>query len=237
MADENLSRIDAYNLAAVPKLSRQAHARILEEGTRAVQEELRLKVDGWCGPKTIAAVEGLEGAQSGEAPSTGSSGLVPVPKGRSGIRSVYGAFEYEESTTQRGAIVIDKAWSRKNIVGVYLHTGKRVWLHRLVADEFRRLFEKACAASGYTPERIGTWVARHILWNPEKALSTHSWGIAVDFDSRLNRYGVPVLETKLGQHPAFVEVFEDAGWVWGGRWGDPDTGRGCDAMHFQRARV
>jgi len=226
VTDENLSRIDAYNLAAYPKLSRQAHARLLEEGTRVVQEDLRLKVDGWCGPKTSAALEGLEGAQSGEPAQPES---LIIPKGRAGVRDVYGAFEYEESTEQRGAIVIDRAWSRKNIVGVYLHTGKRVWLHRLVADEFRVLFKRACAASGYTPERIGTWVARHILWNPEKALSTHSWGIAIDFDSRKNGYGKT--DTLIRQHPAFIAVFEDAGWIWGGRWSTPDD------MHVQRARV
>jgi hypothetical protein len=55
-------------------------------------------------------------------------------------------------------------------------------------------------------------------------LSTHSWGIAIDFDSYRNG---------LGNHhhciPMFaVEAFEKRGWVWGGRWKTPD------AMHFQR---
>lgn len=53
-------------------------------------------------------------------------------------------------------------------------------------------------------------------------LSVHSWGLAVDFNADSNELG-----TVGDMQPAFVACFEDAGFVWGGRWERPDP------MHFQ----
>jgi hypothetical protein len=93
-----------------------------------------------------------------------------------------------------------------------------------------RLYEEACKLSEYTPVKIGMYVPRHTMWNPNKSLSTHSWGIAFDIDWNLNPYGKKE-GTRLRQDETsmnFVHVFEDAGWTWGGRW------RTADDMHFQR---
>jgi hypothetical protein len=61
-----------------------------------------------------------------------------------------------------------------------------------------------------------------------RTLSTHSWGCAIDIDPERNGMGdsSPAMSLRV------VEMFEDAGWVWGGRW----KGRACDGMHFQRAK-
>ena len=56
-------------------------------------------------------------------------------------------------------------------------------------------------------------------------LSTHSWGIAVDFAVATNQLGTPG-----DMDRGIVEIFEAAGWTWGGRWGRPDP------MHFAAAR-
>lgn len=53
--------------------------------------------------------------------------------------------------------------------------------------------------------------------------STHSWGLAGDFDTaRLPLGSDPAL-----MNPAIVQVFESIGFTWGGRWKRPDP------QHFQ----
>lgn len=55
--------------------------------------------------------------------------------------------------------------------------------------------------------------------------STHAWGIAVDVAVGSNPLGAtPTLD------PRVVAVFEEHGFVWGGRWSRPD------GMHFQAAQ-
>ena len=55
-------------------------------------------------------------------------------------------------------------------------------------------------------------------------LSTHSWGIAIDIDPKHNALGTP------GRMPRWVvRIFEDIGFIWGGRW----KASRCDPMHFQ----
>jgi hypothetical protein len=52
--------------------------------------------------------------------------------------------------------------------------------------------------------------------------SVHSWGMGIDVNATDNPLGhVPTLT------PEFVACFEDAGFVWGGRW------HKADGMHFQ----
>jgi len=67
-------------------------------------------------------------------------------------------------------------------------------------------------------------VGRHMLWDPSRPLSVHSWGAALDFDAHWNGYG-----SQGDINPAFVRIMEEHGFVWGGRW-DPSH---RDAMHFQ----
>lgn len=56
------------------------------------------------------------------------------------------------------------------------------------------------------------------------SLSTHSWGIAIDFDPANNAMGDTTPKLPLW----VVDIFEEHGWSWGGRW----LGRNCDGMHF-----
>ena len=54
--------------------------------------------------------------------------------------------------------------------------------------------------------------------------STHSWGIAIDFNVSTNPMG------RAGDmDPRLVALMEDFGFVWGGRW----SGASKDPMHFQ----
>lgn len=82
-------------------------------------------------------------------------------------------------------------------------------------------------------KKAGMW--DHILtfdggynWRPQRGsrrLSMHGFGGALDFNADTNE-----LNTKGDMHPGVVEVFENHGWEWGGRWRRPDP------MHFQYAR-
>lgn len=214
-----------WNLRQVESgvLEGESLGEVIRRGALSIQKEHGLEEDGLCGPATLGAIE-----PEGGSISVGSL-EIPLNK-RSHIARVYGTFDYEESEKQRGAIIIDRAWVRENIVKVTFHTGKHTWCHRGIADEMRDLYEQACRKSGYTPKSAWSWVARHQRWDPKRPLSLHSWGCCIDFDPKLNGVG-PVENSKLYQHPEFVEVFEDAGWTWGGRWK-----RYPDAMHFQRTK-
>jgi hypothetical protein len=186
-------------------------------GISEVQRRYGLVPDGKAGPQTQKVLAAL------------AAGKVPIPTGRSGVEFTYGKFNYAEA--QGGRIQISPAWVRENIVGVKLHTGKSVQFHRLAAAEFARLFEAACKTSGYTPASVQTFVPRHTLWDPSKSLSLHSWGIAVDFDPPVNPMGGKNSRLRTPQGQAFVQVFTDAGWTWGGAWAMRDD------MHFQRANA
>lgn len=56
-------------------------------------------------------------------------------------------------------------------------------------------------------------------------LSTHSWGIAIDLNTRTNPLG-----SKGDMPEALIRIFEDHGFYWGGRFSRPDP------MHFQFAK-
>jgi hypothetical protein len=64
-------------------------------------------------------------------------------------------------------------------------------------------------------------------WRPKSSglqLSTHCWGIAVDFRVATCQRG-----TRGDMPPAIVELFESEGVMWGGQW----FGAHCDPQHLQ----
>lgn len=127
-----------------------------------------------------------------------------------------------------GKVKVDPSWIAANIVAVQLFDGKQVQLHKAVAAEFAKAYQAAVQSSGYHPRQVQTFVTRHINWDARKPLSNHSYGIAVDFDPSANPRGAKL--GKLDATPAFVQAFEAAGWVWGGKWRAATR----DAMHFER---
>ena len=188
---------------------------------RAFQAVSGLKVDGVVGKRTLAAADAI---------LKGRGADTSIPRNR---RALEANAAYGKPSWTRGngrSVDLDDAWEAQNIRTFVLHTGQRRRLHRLVGDEFVRLFEEACKASGYTPASVQTYNPR-VIGGTER-LSLHAYGLAFDVDPQLNPWGGRP-DAPLRQHPEFVAVFEAEGWTWGGRWKD---GKGDD-MHFQRCGI
>lgn len=211
---EWLPQIALNDMAEAANLDASCHSR--EELTRAYQEIAGLEVDGWPGVMTAQALYG--------------SG-VPIPRNRTAVERAVSDGDW--CTTGRGRGV-EWVTGRPDVTRVRLYDGAKVRLWQPIADEFERLYDLAVHASGYHPKSVAGYVPR-VIGGTDR-LSMHAYGIAVDFDPRDNPWGgrrnngSPSL---MRQHPMFHEVFEWAGWTWGGRW---RGGRGDD-MHFQRAGV
>ena len=231
-----------WNLVQVTggALSGEVLGELIRRGARIVQDEADLKVDGLAGPATISEIEAQLNLDENNSKRgrTGKRRPIPdhvaIPTSR-GVELVYGSPRYQSHPSKPGAIIMEKKWVRENIVKCTMHNGLVTWCHRLVCEEWVRLFEKACTVSGYTPTKVWSWVARRKMWRDDKGVSMHAYGVAFDVDPALNKYGMSK-GTPLHEHPSFVDVFENAGWTWGGRWGDQETGRGCDPHHFERVR-
>lgn len=156
-------------------------------------------------------------------------------------QTVFGRFDYSEARPA-GAVKIEAGWVAAHIqeieTPILAHTGfRKISVHRKAAAPFRRVFEKIAAAG--LEDRIktcaGTWVARHMGWDPARALSSHSWGVAIDLNARWNGYGaVPAALGSTGSVRELVPIFESEGFAWGGYF---EPLKLSDGMHFELSRL
>lgn len=159
------------------------------------------------------------------------------------IKEIFGDFDYVESRP-KGAIKITGDWVKNNIVQVNLapyikdhdiHCGNRPWngrmyVHKLIKKSLIGVFADLQKKDliKYILTFDGSFVPRHLIWNPKKGLSLHSYGIAMDFNCAHNGYGVvPPKVGKIGSLRLLVPIFNEHGFVWGGNFKTPD------GMHFQ----
>lgn len=100
----------------------------------------------------------------------------------------------------------------------------KLYCHRKLIPIFESVFS-TIRSSGLT-KHIRTYGGCYAFRRKRTnmALSTHSWGIAIDLNPETNALG-----TKGDLHTSIVDVFENTGFIWGGRW----AGTGKDPMHFQ----
>lgn len=130
-----------------------------------------------------------------------------------------------------GLITIDPDWVARNIETrrLPIFTGD-VTCHKQMLIQLEGALAEV-EANGLAPlidttDYGGCWVARHIDWRPDRPISMHGWGLAVDFNVRTNGLGQqPTMD------PRIVEIFDRWGFVWGGRWSRPD------GMHFEIGAV
>jgi hypothetical protein len=139
-----------------------------------------------------------------------------------------------------------QAWERQNLVYakapyVMTYAGKPVTgarVHKKCKEAFEAVFELIWDASGRDQHIVNDWGAsiyagayNYRLMRGGNRLSIHSWGAAIDLDPARNAFHDTTPNFRAGG--VVVKAFESLGATWGGRW----SGRSCDGMHFQFARV
>jgi len=166
--------------------------------------------------------------------------ILPIPVVTLG--TLFGSFSHAPGT-KRGAIAITSPadWRGQHIEDfdhpLLSDLGRRPQpVNRLAARHLRAVFD-AIASQGL--DRLvlsceGTWVLRHKNWDPKRELSSHSWGIAIDLNSRFNGVGQPpALPGQIGSVRELVSIFAKHGFAWGGHF----SGSSIDGMHFELART
>jgi len=127
-----------------------------------------------------------------------------------------------------GTIRIAPDWVRRHIVTTDVPILGRVTCHRIIIPQLTAALqeiEQAGLADVITTYD-GCWVPRHMLWDANRGISRHAWGLAFDINARTNGYGMrPTLD------PRVVEIFQRWGFRWGGNFSTPD------GMHFELERV
>lgn len=188
-----------------------------EAVVRAWQAKKGLKVDGWFGRKSFLALYEIKDN--------------PVPNGRGELASQIGDPSWVKGSGR--SVDLNDNWEHANIVWSTVYVGKKtkkIRVHKKYEHEIARLIQIASDVSGYRPDSIQTFNPR-VIGGTDR-LSMHAYGIAIDFDPPKNPWGGGGV---IRNYPLFIEIFELAGWTWGGRWkgatGKPNTG---DDMHFQR---
>ncbi len=114
---------------------------------------------------------------------------------------------------------------------------RKITCHRLVAQSLMqclaRLLEHYGSVEAVRAARLdlfgGCYNFRSMRGG--RALSMHSYGIAIDLDPDRNGLGKKWEEGKGMMPKEAVRIFKEAGWTWGGDWSR------ADAMHFQAASV
>ena len=150
------------------------------------------------------------------------------PHGFKELDERYGKFTYTELS--KGEVDISDTWERDNLVVLrnVCKTGCNIQLHRLVAPIFEVCLEEAIKrVPSYKVRMLGGHSARHMMHDPARPLSTHSWGCAFDVNWDKN----PVANTLITDLPPdWRAAFTEQGWDWGGNWKSMK-----DSMHFQYA--
>jgi len=145
------------------------------------------------------------------------------------IKKIFGEFRYID--LENGLIQIETSWIRENIV--YLSNVpilQKIRCHKKILKQLSHCLgeiEKDGLGNLIDTndwlKKGGCFVARHILWDKNKPLSTHCWGIALDINPSTNIYGGKASENQ----ERIASYFEKWGFEWGGRW------KIKDPMHFQ----
>lgn len=124
-----------------------------------------------------------------------------------------------------GELEPDPAWVQDNIVTQEVPLLGSITCHRELIAQLVSALEAVVAAAGDAAVGSGyegCYVPRFINRDPTRALSYHSWGVAIDINAEANPFGAPP-----EQDPRLVEAMEANGFSWGGRWEVPD------GMHFE----
>jgi len=128
-----------------------------------------------------------------------------------------------------GTLVIDPAWTERNVVRSRVPILGEVACHRALFPQLRHALaeveRKGLSFLIDTSQYGGCYGPRSIGRIPGGRLSHHAWGIAIDVNAADNAFGTrPDLDRRI------VAIMERFGFTWGGRWLVPD------GMHFEWVR-
>ncbi len=152
------------------------------------------------------------------------------------VQGSFGQFYYRD--TNGGRIEIDPKWVAQNIVTITLPgLNQQVQVHKDAQDNFITAFNyikngtatingKQVPLLSLIKTMDGTFVTRHVNWDPNRGLSNHSWGIAIDINASGHfRYVDPNREPNNPNLILWEKAFKPAGFSWGNSY--------SDAMHFE----
>jgi hypothetical protein len=164
-------------------------------------------------------------------PETNQPEESPSYVGDATIKKLFGEFDYSDSTKNSGAIIIDSNWVKQNIITVSMPILGPVKCHKLIAKNLTRVFcnieydnNQYLIDIDDWKQEGGCYVPRHISWNPAKALSRHSWAIAIDLNVRMNPQGKLATDDR---QFLLNEYMEREGFTWGNDFSTPDS------MHWE----
>ena len=139
------------------------------------------------------------------------------------LKQVVGEVAYRHG---RGdAVALDPAWVRANITTESVPGLGRVTCHRAVLPALRgALTDVVRAGLGGGLGRFGGCYNPRLIRGGDSGgfLSRHSYGVAVDLNTRNNVFG-----GRVSMDPRIVDIFRRWGFAWGGTWTRPD------GMHFE----
>lgn len=152
------------------------------------------------------------------------------------VNGSFGQFRYRELSG--GRIEVDPNWINQNIVTITLPgLNQQVQVNKAVKDNFIQAFTyikngtavingKQVSLLSLVKTMDGTFVTRHVNWNPANGLSNHSWGTAIDINADGHfGYVNPVTEPNDPNVILWEKAFKPAGFSWGNSYGD--------SMHFE----
>ena len=233
------------------------------------QEHHDLLNDGWCGPFTQKSIDNsilvdwqqkvVDILENGPGYDSKTGLWLPWdgPEERQ-PRTYKEAIDFFGSPeTRKGSDVLSKAWYKANIIECHKKLGNQLpgvpdkwWvkIHRRCEPYLREGLRRALLTSPYRIQRCGGFVFRHIRNDPDKDLSMHALGAAIDFDPEWNharqyRKGEKVPKAwspewvrlwPKGVDAKFVQAMGSCGWAWGSDWdedGRTDDHLWQDPMH------
>ena len=143
------------------------------------------------------------------------------------VKEAFG--EFSARPMPDGSLQIDPRWVKTNIARERVPLIGHATCHRLLFPQLRgamrALIDAGLAYEINAGDFGGCYAPRFIDWDPSGRVSHHAWGIGFDVNVQENLFG-----TKPDQDPRVVEIVEDWGFTWGGRWLVPD------GMHFEWVR-
>ena len=150
------------------------------------------------------------------------------------LHRFFGVFTWEDDPHRRGAIIVAPKWIAENLTRIeptipLLTPGgkpiRHITCHKRIASHLLAVFEDLRANN---PESLihtwdGCWVPRHKNWDPDRGLSSHAYGVAVDVHA-----GEFPLGSDKHQDPRLVAAFNRHGFECGETWE-----HGKDPMHME----